>query len=106
MGLIDAISDSVTQCLLLLFFRKHLVTLDLLKVLGSRLMPAEGVECVDTQRTLKRKRLFGSECRDNSGDFLFVMGQYLLLRALCVDIATSALTNMLALVMLLVSDEV
>ena len=78
MGLIDAISDSVTQCLLLLFFRKHLVTLDLLKVLGSRLMPAEGVECVDTQRTLKRKQLFGSECRDNSGDFLcFLMRQYL-----------------------------
>ena len=77
MGLIDAISDSVTQCLLLLFFRKHLVTLDLLKVLGSRLMPAEGVECVDTQRTLKRKRLFGSECRDNTGDFLFVMRQCL-----------------------------
>ena len=77
MDLIDAINDSVTQCLLLLFFRKHLVTLDLLKVLGSRLMPAEGVECVDTQRTLKRKRLFGSECRDNTGDFLFVTRQYL-----------------------------
>ena len=104
MDLIDAISDSVTQCLLLLFFRKHLVTLDLLKVLGSRLMPAEGVECVDTQRTLKRKRLFGSECRDNTGDFLFVMRQYP--NTLCVVIATSALMNMLALVMPLVSDEV